>query len=155
MKLKKQHTPYISRKITKDIVNASFIELRKEKSFIAAECERILNDDIQKIYRDESLSANRFIIDKKEVKWCYGDRISLKKNLNNVGLNGLEGRVIDIGYDEKLNDHYIGVLFKDNTHIFIIETLKIDIHFIWDDMCNMLIKFNIKQLYLTIKMYLK
>ena len=48
MKLKKQHTPYISRKITKDIVNSAFIEVRKEKASIAEECERILNEDVQK-----------------------------------------------------------------------------------------------------------
>ena len=48
MKLKKQHSTYIARKITKDIVNSEFIEVRKEKSLITQECERILNDDIQK-----------------------------------------------------------------------------------------------------------
>lgn len=74
-----------------------------------------LNQDIQNIYRDDSLSNNRFIQDKDNIKWVFGDRIALKKNLIGVGFNGLGGRIIDIGYDEKLNDHYVGVLLKDNT----------------------------------------
>ena len=48
MKLKKQHSSYIARKITKDIVNSEFIEVRKEKSSITEICENIINDDIQK-----------------------------------------------------------------------------------------------------------
>jgi len=48
MKLKKQHSSYIARKITKDLINTDFIEIRKEKSLITKECEEILNDDIQK-----------------------------------------------------------------------------------------------------------
>jgi hypothetical protein len=57
MKLKKQHSPYIARKITKDLINSEFVEIRKEKSNIEAVCQEILNDDIQKeIDLDEAVS---------------------------------------------------------------------------------------------------
>jgi hypothetical protein len=48
MKLKKQHAAYISRKITNDLINCDFIEIRKDKNAITAECERILIEDIEK-----------------------------------------------------------------------------------------------------------
>ena len=48
MRLKKQHSQYISRKITKDLINCSFIELRKDNAAITAEVELIINADIDK-----------------------------------------------------------------------------------------------------------
>ncbi len=48
MRLKKQHSQYISRKITKDLINSSFIELRKDNAAITAEVELIINADIEK-----------------------------------------------------------------------------------------------------------
>ena len=48
MRLKKQHAQYISRKITKDLVNCDFIEIRKDKDSITAEIERIIIEDIAK-----------------------------------------------------------------------------------------------------------
>ena len=57
MKLKKQHASYIARKITNDLINCDFVEIRKDKSAIAAECERILLEDIQKeIVLDERVN---------------------------------------------------------------------------------------------------
>ena len=47
MRLKKQHAQYISRKITIDLINCSFIEIRKDKSAITAEIERIIIEDIE------------------------------------------------------------------------------------------------------------
>ena len=58
MRLKKQHSQYISRKITKDLINCSFIELRKDKAAITAEVESIINTDIEKeIKLDEHIEA--------------------------------------------------------------------------------------------------
>ena len=48
MRLKLHHTPYVSRRITRDLVNCDFVEIRKEKSSIEAEIERILDADIEK-----------------------------------------------------------------------------------------------------------
>ena len=48
MRLKKQHAQYISRKITKDLINCSFIEVRKDSAAITAEIERIIIEDIAK-----------------------------------------------------------------------------------------------------------
>ena len=47
MRLKKQHAQYISRKITKDLVNCDFIEIRKDKSAVTAETEKIIIEDIE------------------------------------------------------------------------------------------------------------
>ncbi len=48
MRLKKQHAQYISRKITKDLINCDFIEIRKDSAAITAEIERIIIEDIEK-----------------------------------------------------------------------------------------------------------
>ena len=46
MRLKKQHAQYIGRKITKDLINCNFIEIRKDKAAVTAEIERIIIADI-------------------------------------------------------------------------------------------------------------
>jgi hypothetical protein len=48
MRLKKQHAQYISRKITKDLINCSFIEVRKDNAAITVEIDRIIMEDIKK-----------------------------------------------------------------------------------------------------------
>lgn len=48
MKMKLHHTPYISRRIAKDLVNCPFVEIRKDKDSIAQEVERILDADIER-----------------------------------------------------------------------------------------------------------
>ncbi len=58
MKLRKQHANFLARKITKDIVSSDFIEARKDRMAIIAECERILLEDIEKeINLDEHVNA--------------------------------------------------------------------------------------------------
>lgn len=47
MKMKLHHTPYVARKISRDLVNCDFVEIRKTKEKIASEVQRILDDDIQ------------------------------------------------------------------------------------------------------------
>ena len=48
MKLKEQHISYIARKVTNDMINSQFIEVRKEKALISEQCERFLLIDVQK-----------------------------------------------------------------------------------------------------------
>ncbi len=123
MKLKKQHTPYISRKITKDIVNADFIEVRKEKNSIAAECERILNEDIQKeIDLDEAVNE---ILEKQEeeIEFYKADYRQLfwmtkKRMANEFGVNlNFEDRFSNIAHtimDFLYEEDFIHFTVNDN-----------------------------------------
>mgnify|MGYP002661881736 FL=1 len=47
MRMKLHHTPYVSRRITRDLASGDFVEIRKEKHSIEAEVERILDADIE------------------------------------------------------------------------------------------------------------
>ncbi len=48
MRLKLQHTDYLSRKITKDLIHCDFVEVRKEKHSIEAQIKHMLEEDIEK-----------------------------------------------------------------------------------------------------------
>ena len=47
MKMKLHHTPYVSRRISRDLVNCEFVEVRKTKDEITVEVQRILDEDIE------------------------------------------------------------------------------------------------------------
>ena len=123
MKLKKQHSPYISRKITKDIVNSSFIEVRKEKSFITLECERILNEDIQKeIELDDAVDE---LLEKQEddIEFYKADYRQLfwmtkKRMANDFGVNlNFEDRFSNIAHlimDYLYEEDFIHFIVNDN-----------------------------------------
>lgn len=113
MKLKKQHSPYIARKITKDIINAPFIEVRKDKSAITSECERIINEDVQKeIELDEAVSEllenkeddiefykadyrQLFWMTKKRLANEYGVNLNFEDRFSNIAHN-----IMDYLYEE-------------------------------------------------------
>ena len=137
MKLKKQHSPYIARKITKDIVNSTFIEVRKEKSFITEECERILNDDIQKeIELDDAVDD---LLEKSEddIEFYKADYRQLfwmtkKRMANDFGVNlNFEDRfsniahlIMDYLYEEDfihftVNDNQVKNLISEGINNFI------------------------------------
>jgi len=64
MRMKLHHTPYISRRISRDLVNCEFVEIRKTKDEITAEIEKILDADIEKEHDlDEKVGE---ILDKQE-----------------------------------------------------------------------------------------
>lgn len=123
MKLKKQHSPYIARKITKDIVNSSFIEVRKEKSMITAECERILNEDIEKeIALDEAVND---LLEKQEaeIEFYKADYRQLfwmtkKRMANDFGVNlNFEDRFSNIAHiimDYLYEEDFIHFTVNDN-----------------------------------------
>jgi len=123
MKLKKQHSPYIARKITKDIVNSTFIELRKEKSFITSECERILNEDIQKeIALDDAVDD---LLEKQEddIEFYKADYRQLfwmtkKRMANDFGVNlNFEDRFSNIAHlimDYLYEEDFIHFIVNDN-----------------------------------------
>lgn len=123
MKLKKQHSSYISRKITKDIINADFIELRKEKNSIAQECERILNEDIDKeIELDEAVDE---ILEnqEEEIEFYKADYRQLfwmtkKRMANEFGVNlNFEDRFSNIAHsmmDYLYEEDFIHFTVNDN-----------------------------------------
>jgi hypothetical protein len=58
MRMKLHHTPYIARRVSRDLVNCPFVEIRKTKDEIAQEIERILDEDIEKeLDLDEKVDA--------------------------------------------------------------------------------------------------
>ncbi len=137
MKLKKQHSPYIARKITKDLINADFIEIRKEKSNITSACENILNEDVQKeIELDEAVNE---ILEKQEdeIEFYKADYRQLfwmtKKRLANeygVNLNfedrfsNIAHKIMDFLYEEdfihfEVNDNQVKNLIANSINEFI------------------------------------
>lgn len=125
MKLKKQHSSYIARKITKDLVNTSFVEIRKDKAQITQICEDYLNEDIDKeIELDEAV--NEILEDQEdEIEFYKADYRQLfwmtKKRLANeygVNLNfedrfsNIAHRIMDYLYEEdfihfEVNDNQV------------------------------------------------
>lgn len=123
MKLKKQHSPYISRKITKDMIHAPFIELRKEKASITAECERILNDDIQKEIALDNAVDDLLEEQEDEIQFYKADYRQLfwmtkKRMANEFGVNlNFEDRFSNIAHlimDYLYEEDYIHFTVSDN-----------------------------------------
>lgn len=137
MKLKQQHSPYISRKITKDIVNSDFIELRKERSSITQECERILNEDIKKeIELDEAVNElldnqedeiefykadyrQLFWMTKKRMANEFGVNLNFEDRFSNIAHN-----IMDFLYEEDfihftVNDNQVKNLIANSINDFI------------------------------------
>merc|ERR1711941_214865 len=69
MRMKLHHTPYISRRISRDLVNCEFVEIRKTKDEIADQIEKIFDEDIEKEHElDEKVSD---ILDEQESEIEY------------------------------------------------------------------------------------
>ncbi|MGB3750723.1 MAG: DUF507 family protein [Arcobacteraceae bacterium] len=123
MKLKKQHTPYISRKITKDIVNSEFIEVRKEKASIAEECERILNEDVQKEIELDNAVDDLLEKQEDDIEFYKADYRQLfwmtkKRMANDFGVNlNFEDRFSNIAHlimDYLYEEDFIHFIVSDN-----------------------------------------
>jgi hypothetical protein len=123
MKLKKQHSSYIARKITKDIINADFIEVRKDKALITEICENILNDDIQKeidldrevtdILEEQEEEIEFYKADYRQLFWMTKKRLA-----NEFGVNlNFEDRFSNIAHiimDYLYEEDYIHFTVNDN-----------------------------------------
>jgi len=123
MKLKKQHSPYIARKITKDIVNSDFIEVRKEKDNITQESERILNEDIQKEIELDEVVDELLEKQEEEIEFYKADYRQLfwmtkKRMANEFGVNlNFEDRFSNIGHnimDYLYEEDFIHFTVNDN-----------------------------------------
>lgn len=123
MKLKKQHSPYIARKITKDIVNSPFIEVRKEKSMITEVCERIINEDIQKEIELDDAVDDLLEEQEDEIEFYKADYRQLfwmtkKRMANDFGVNlNLEDRFSILAHmlmDYLYEEDFIHFTVNDN-----------------------------------------
>lgn len=123
MRLKTHHTPYISRRITRDIAKCDFVEVRKDKAAIEAEIERIMDADIEKEHElDEKVHE---ILDnqEEEIEFLNADRRQLfwmtkKRMANDFGviLNN-EDRFSDIAHqilDYLWEEDFIHYTCSDN-----------------------------------------
>lgn len=64
MRMKHHHVPYVARRISRDLANCEFVEVRKTKDEITAEIVRILEEDLEKEHDlDEKVSD---ILDEQE-----------------------------------------------------------------------------------------
>jgi hypothetical protein len=123
MRLKQNHIQYISRKISKDLVNCKFVELRQTKDAITEEISKIMFKDLKK----ESLldEAVESLLDKQEddIEFYKADYRQLfwmtKKRLANdygVTLNNSE-RFSDIAHqilDYLYEEDFIHFTVNDN-----------------------------------------
>lgn len=137
MKLKKQHSPYIARKITKDLMNTDFIEIRKEKNSITEECQRILNEDIQKeIALDEAVNEilenqeeeiefykadyrQLFWMTKKRLANEYGVNLNFEDRFSNIA-----HKIMDFLYEEdfihfEVNDNQVKNVIANSINEYI------------------------------------
>ena len=131
MKLKKQHSSYIARKITKDLINTDFIEVRKEKSSITKVCEDILNEDIQKeieldiavdeLLEDQESEIEFYKADYRQLFW-----MTKKRMANEFGVNlNFEDRFSNIAHlimDFLYEEDFIHFEVNDNQVKNIIST---------------------------------
>ncbi len=123
MRLKLHHTPYISRRITRDLVMCDFIEVRKDKNSIEAEIERILDADIEKEFALDEKVHQILEAQEEEIEYLNADRRQLfwmtKKRLANdfgVILNN-EDRYSDIAHkimDFLWEEDFIHYICSDN-----------------------------------------
>ena len=115
MKLKKKHAGYISRKITKDLINCTFIEIRKDSASITVEVENIIMADIKnEAVLDEHVS-NLLENQEEDIEFYHADYRQLfwmtKKRLaNEFGVivnfedrfSDISHKIMDFLYEEDL-----------------------------------------------------
>ncbi len=123
MKLKKQHSSYIARKITKDLINTDFIEVRKDQALITQICEDILNEDIQKEIELEYAVDDLLEEQEDEIEFYKADYRQLfwmtkKRMANEYGVNlNFEDRFSNIAHqimDLLYEEDYIHFVVNDN-----------------------------------------
>jgi hypothetical protein len=123
MKLRKQHANFLARKITKDLINSDFVEIRKDRMAIIEECERILLEDIEKeIKLDEQVNIilenmeediQFYNADFKQLFWMTKKRLA---NEFDVNLN-FEDRFSNIAHaimDFLYEEDFIHFTVSDN-----------------------------------------
>ena len=123
MKLKKQHSNFIARKITKDLINTDFIEIRKDKALITQESENILNDDIQKeidldnavddLLEEQEQEIEAVNADYRQLFWMTKKRLANEYGVNlnfEDRFSNIAHQIMDLLYEED----YIHFTVSDN-----------------------------------------
>ena len=123
MKMKLHHTPYVSRRVSRDLVNCEFVEVRKTKDSIAIEIERILDEDIEnemdlddkvdKLLEGEEENIEFYNADYRQLFWMAKKRMA---NEAGVILNN-EDRFSDIAHkvlDYLWEEDFIHYTVSDN-----------------------------------------
>ncbi len=77
MRMKLHHTPYVSRRITRDLISCDFVEVRKEKHSIEAEVERILDADLEKEFTLDEKVQEILAAQEEEIEYLNADRRQL------------------------------------------------------------------------------
>jgi len=123
MRMKLHHTPYISRRISRDLVNCDLVEVRKTREEIADEIEKILDQDIEKEHELDDKVADVLDEQQEEIEYLNADYRQLfwlaKKRMANefgVILNN-EDRYSDIAHkilDFLWEEDYIHYTCSDN-----------------------------------------
>ncbi len=123
MRMKLHHTPYISRRISRDLVNCDLVEVRKTREEIADEIEKILDQDIEKEHDLDEKVADVLEEQQEEIEYLNADYRQLfwlaKKRMANefgVILNN-EDRYSDIAHkilDFLWEEDYIHYTCSDN-----------------------------------------
>ncbi len=123
MRLKQNHVQYIARRITKDLVNCDFVEIRSPKEDITAEIVRIMSEDIKKESALDEAVSNMLDGQEDEIEFYKADYRQLfwmtKKRMANeygVILNNTE-RFSDISHqvlDYLWEEDFIHFVVSDN-----------------------------------------
>ena len=137
MKLKKQHSAYIARKITKDLINIDYVQVRKDKASITEICENILNEDIQKeivldeavddLLEDQEDEIEFYKADYRQLFWMtkkrlaneYGVNLNLEDRFSNIA-----HKIMDFLYEEdyihfEVNDNQVKNIIANSINEFI------------------------------------
>ncbi|MBT6107519.1 MAG: DUF507 family protein [Campylobacteraceae bacterium] len=134
MRLKQNHVQYISRKISKDLVNCDFIEIRSTKEAIAEQVAIIMTADIKKESVLDEAVANLLDNQEDDIEFYKADYRQLfwmtKKRMANeygVNLNNSE-RFSDIAHqilDFLYEEDFIHFTVNDNqVKNIIIESIE-------------------------------
>lgn len=123
MRMKLHHVPYIGRRISRDLANCEFVEVRKTKDEIAAQIERILGEDLNKEHDLDEKVEDILEEQEEEIELLNADYRQLfwltKKRMANefgVILNN-EDRFSDIAHqvlDYLWEEDYIHYTCSDN-----------------------------------------
>lgn len=123
MRMKLHHTPYISRRIARDLVNCEYVEIRKTKDEITEQIEKILDTDIDKEHELDEKVADVLDGQEENIEFYNADYRQLfwltkKRMANDFGviLNN-EDRFSDIAHqilDFLWEEDYIHYTCTDN-----------------------------------------
>jgi hypothetical protein len=123
MRLKQNHLQYIARKITKDMVNCDFIEIRSPKEDIAEQIVQIMTEDLKKesaldeavtkLLENQEEEIEFFKADYRQLFWMTKKRLANEYNviLNNTDrFSDIAHQVLDFLWEED----FIHFVVNDN-----------------------------------------